>query len=1077
MKLSLAAALLIGTATPAFAVGQLPAGVAPVSYDITVRPNAKAMTFSGEEDITIAVERATKTIVLNAADLKISTATFDGQVVPFRLDATKQQLVLTLPTAASAGQHKIHFAWTGTINTSAAGFFAIDYTNQNGSAARMLVTQFEAPDARRFAPMWDEPAYKATFTLSAVAPDRDTAFSNMPAAKVTKQGDGTKLYRFAETPKMSSYLLFLGMGDVERKTVMAGKTEIGIITRRGVVDQGDYALASAKRLLTYYNDYFGQPYPLPKLDMIAGPGSSQFFGAMENWGAIFYFEPEVLFDAKRATQSGKQRIYTVVAHEMAHQWFGDLVTMKWWDDLWLNEGFASWMENKTSVDLNPEWYPAATAVAQDREGALQIDATAATHPIIRHVETVDQIGEAFDNITYMKGQAVIGMMEATLGPDTFRDGIRRYMAKYKYSNTATDQLWAELSAAAGKPVAAVAHDFTLQAGVPLVSMTGAKCVDGKTRVTLAQGRFGYDESAQKAQTWHVPLTLGVVGQPVTRVIVSGTAMPPVYVQGCGTVVLNRGKQGYARVLYDAPGHAAIVRDFNGLALTDQLGTLGDDFALAKGGNQRLDRYFADIGTVGTDANPLVWDSIAGQLADLEGRLPEGAAKTAMRARIVSTLAPVMRRVGFVSAKDESPLISTLRETLITTLGDKGDPEAIAKARTYVVALGENPEAIPAAIRAPILATYASNATPAEWDALLKLTLAEKNPVVKNGYVRLLGAANDDALAKRALDLMQSDRFTAPQKASLLRAVAGGHPDLAFDFAVAHMPLVKTLVETSNRAGFVAGLGAGSDDPAMPAKINAFAVANLPCCGPWRREGHDRLDRGAHPCQRTHPRRHHQMGNDRVLIDPLQTARIFARVGDIMCGRRAQHRLCSVVQRANGAGRGADDQAPGREHLTLGHERARADDAVVANLCAVEHDRPHADQHAVADRTAMQDRVMADRAIHADRQWRARVGMAHRAFLNVAAIPYDHRRVVSANDRPKPDTDVGAEPHVADHIGARRNPSPVPEGRALPVDFIARHHSLPPHVLARTACKTRGVRPPRSSALRSSPSPHRFRPGG
>lgn len=827
MKLTLAAALLLGTATPAFAVGQLPSGIAPTSYDITIRPDAKAMTFSGEETISIAVAKPTRTVVLNAADLKISRAMVDGAAVPFTIDTTKQQLTLTLPTALAAGQHSVQFAWTGTINTSAAGLFAIDYSNQDGSSSRLLVTQFEAPDARRFAPMWDEPAYKATFKLSTVAPGDQTAFSNMPVTSVTKQSDGTKLYRFAETPKMSSYLLFLGMGDVERKTVMAGKTEIGVITRRGVVDQGDYALESAKRLLTYYNDYFGQPYPLPKLDMIAGPGSSQFFGAMENWGAVFYFEPELLYDQKRATQSGKQRIYTVVAHEMAHQWFGDLVTMNWWDDLWLNEGFASWMENKSSVDLNPDWFAGATAVAQDREGALQVDATAATHPIIRHVETVDQIGEAFDGITYSKGQAVIGMMESTLGPDVFRDGIRRYMAKYKYGNTTTDQLWAELSAAAGHSVADIAHDFTLQPGVPLITMTGARCVAGKTQVTLTQGRFGYDATAKQPLDWHVPLTLGVVGQPVTRATVRGAKPMTVDVAGCGTIVLNRDKGSYARVLYSQAGHDAIVRDFGTLALTDQLGTLGDDFALAKGGNQKLDRYFADVAAVGPDANPLLWQTIAGQLSDLEGRLPKGAAKDAMRARIRATLAPAMARVGFTAAKDKSPLVATLRETLISVLGHRGDPAITAKARAYVAALATNPEAIPAAIRQPILGTYATNATPAEWDALLKLTLAEKNPVVKNGYVRLLGAAENDALAQRALDLLTTDRFTAPQKAGLLKAVAGGHPDMAFGFALAHLPLVNTLVETSTRAGFVASLGAGSDDPAMPGKITAFAAANLP----------------------------------------------------------------------------------------------------------------------------------------------------------------------------------------------------------------------------------------------------------
>ncbi len=827
MKFSLAAVLLSAVATPAFAVGQLPGGVTPLNYDIMVRPDAKAMTFSGEETIAIEVAKASKTIVLNAADLKISRATLDGKPVAFRLDAAKQQLVLTPGTSVSAGKHTLAFAWTGTINTSAAGLFAIDYTNKDGSAARMLVTQFEAPDARRFAPLWDEPAYKARFTISTVAPGDQTAFSNMPATSVTKQADGTRLYRFAETPKMSSYLMFLGMGDVERKTVMAGETEIGIITRRGVVDQGDYSLAQAKRLLTYYNDYFGQPYPLPKLDMIAGPGSSQFFGAMENWGAIFYFEPELLYDAKRATQSGKQRIFTVVAHEMAHQWFGDLVTMNWWDDLWLNEGFASWMENKSSIDLNPEWHADATAVAQDREGALQVDSTVGTHPIIRHVETVDQIGQAFDGITYMKGQAVIGMLESTLGADIFRSGIRSYMAKYKYGNTVTDQLWTELSTAAKMPVAPIANDFTLQPGVPLVTMTDMRCVAGNTQVSLTQGRFAYDASAKQAQTWRVPMTLAVVGQADAHVTVRGAGVQSVTTPGCGTVVLNRGKGSYTRTVYTAPAHAAIVRDFGRLALTDQLGTLGDDFALAKGGNQQLDRYFSVVGALGAGSSPLLWQTVAGQLSDLGGRVPKGPARDAVSAKIIRTLQPAMARVGFMASPDEGALTATLRETLISVLGDLGDPAVLARSRTLFAALQKNSDAIPAPIRAPILGAFAQNATAADWEALLALTVAEKNPVTKNSYVRLLGVVKEDALARRALDLLTSDRFTAPQKASLLRSVANEHPDMAFDYAVAHLALVNTLVETSTRAGFVAGLGAGSDDPAMPGKIKAFAAANLP----------------------------------------------------------------------------------------------------------------------------------------------------------------------------------------------------------------------------------------------------------
>ena len=827
MKLALPLILSLSVSAPALAAGQLPKTVVPILYDITVKPDATAMTFTGSETVTVDVKAATRTIVLNAADLTVSKAMFDGAVVPVTTDTGLQQITLTLPREAAVGRHTVALAWTGKINQSASGLFAIDYTNADGSKARMLATQFEAPDARRFAPMWDEPAFKAKFRLSAVAPGNQTAFSNMPAQSVTKQADGTNLYRFGDSPLMSSYLLYLGMGDVERKAEKVGNVEIGIITRKGVLDQGDYALASAKTLLTYYNDYFGQPYPLPKMDMIAGPGSSQFFGAMENWGAIFYFENELLFDPKRTTESGRQRIYTVVAHEMAHQWFGDLVTMAWWDDLWLNEGFASGMESKSAGDLNPTWKAEAQAVAFAREGAMGIDATAATHPIIRPVQTVEQIGEAFDGITYAKGEAVIGMLESTLGPDVFRKGIRSYMAKYKYGNTVTEQLWAELSAAAGKPVAEIAHDFTLQGGVPLVTMTGAKCVAGKTSVMLTQGRFGLDAPSKTAQTWHVPLVVSTVGGGKTSAIVSGATAQSVSVPGCGAVVLNTGKGSYTRTLYDDAGHAALVRDYTRLDLNDRLGTLGDDFALAAGGYQDLSRWAAGLGQVGANADPLEWSVAAGHFGTLSRLYLGTPMEKPLRAKSLAILSPVLARIGFEAKADESPLVTNLRETLIGRLGADGDAATAAQARRYVAALAKDPTAIPPAIRQPILSTYAINATPAEWDSLLALAKAETNPVAKNRFVSLLGVARDDSIAQRALALLKTDTFTAPQKAGLLRAIAGGHPDMAFDWAVANKTLVDSFLEESTRSGFIVGLGGGSNDPAMPGKITAFAEKNLP----------------------------------------------------------------------------------------------------------------------------------------------------------------------------------------------------------------------------------------------------------
>ncbi|UIJ47070.1 M1 family metallopeptidase [Sphingomonas cannabina] len=827
MKSSAAAAVLLFTvSTPALAASQLPRTVMPLAYDIRVEPNAPAMTFAGTETVDIDVKEATNTIVLNAAELDVTKASFDGVAAKATVDENAQTLTVTLPKPATVGRHKLSFAWSGKINTSAAGLFAIDYTDDDGTKQRMLATQFEAPDARRFAPMFDEPSFKAKFKLTAVAPAGQLAFSNMPAASITKEG-GKQLYSFAETPVMSSYLLYLGMGNVERKTVMSGKTEIGVITRRGVADQGDYALDAAKKLLTYYNDYFGQPYPLPKLDMIAGPGSSQFFGAMENWGAIFYFEPELLFDAKRASVSSQQRIYTVVAHEMAHQWFGDLVTMRWWDDLWLNEGFASWMEGKATGDLNPQWNLAAAAVGSDREAAMRLDAVATTHPIIRKVETVDQIGEAFDAITYQKGQEVINMLESVVGADAFREGVRRYMAKYKYSNTVTDQLWAEVSAAAGRDIAPMMHDFTLQGGVPLVTVNSASCAGGRTNVSFSQIRFGLDEASKAATTWRVPVTFAVAGGAATSTTAQGPSAQSASAQGCGTLVVNPGKRGYYRTRYDAASHAAIVRDFASLAVGDQVGTLGDDLALGMSGDQDLARWFETLGAVKPDADPLVWTMVVGQLGRV-GDLYDGTPlEQRYQAKALDVLSPALKRFGLEPRAGDSPLVTNLREALVGALGNIGDPDVLAAARSYVAKLKANPDAIPPAIRRPILRTYAQNATPAEWETLLAMTRAETSPVVRNGYIGLLGLVRDEALARRALDLVKATEFTAPQRADLLSAIADNHPELAFDFAAANTDLVNGLLETSTRSSFIVSLASGSNDPATIVKVEAWAAKNLP----------------------------------------------------------------------------------------------------------------------------------------------------------------------------------------------------------------------------------------------------------
>jgi aminopeptidase N len=822
-------ALLLSSSSALAATSQLPRGVTPTHYDITIRADADLMTFKGTEAIKITVDAPTNSITLNAADLSISKASLDGLTAPtIKLDDKAQTLTLVFAEPVTAGEHSLAFEFSGKINTSAAGLFALDYKTVDGKDARMLATQFEAPDARRFAPMWDEPSYKATFRLSAFAPTGQLAFSNMPVEKVEKVVGGNQ-FSFGTSPKMSSYLLFFGMGDVERKTAKAGNVEVGIISRRGVVDQGDYALTSAVKMIDYYNDYFGTPYPLPKLDMIAAPGSSQFFGAMENWGAVLYFERTVLIDPKLVTESQRQNVYSTVGHEIAHQWFGNLVTMAWWDDLWLNEGFASWMESKISNDLNPNWRVHTQAVGGGRQGAMSLDARATTHPIVQKIETVEQISQAFDTITYQKGEAVIGMLESMLGEDAFRTGVRSYMQKYAYQNTVTSQLWDELGAASGKPVAEMMKSFTTQGGVPMIRVSTPRCVGGRTEMTLSQTRFGLDAPSKKPLTWQVPVALGLAGgrtDPLERAEISGAKPKAVSMQGCGLPIVNYGQKGYFRTLY-SPIHFSLLKDkFSQIAVDDQIGLLADSLAMANGDYASITQHLGLISSIDEDASPFVWALAARQLAGLDGLMKGRPDHAAFRRKAATLLSPVMKRVGWEAQANEETAVAQLRETLIPALALFGDVGVVAEAKRYVDLSFEQPDTVSGPIRLTALNAYARNVDEAGWNSLRERAKAETSPVAKSRYYSALGDANDVRLAQKALAIALTDEAPVPVRTTIIASVAGDHPALAFDWAVKNKVQVNAIVEESSKSEFIVGLADGGNDLALAKRVTAYAAANL-----------------------------------------------------------------------------------------------------------------------------------------------------------------------------------------------------------------------------------------------------------
>jgi aminopeptidase N len=830
--LSAAPATGAPAASPAtLATTQLPRGVAPSHYDIAIAPDAKAGRFTATVTITLNVQEPTSSITLNATDLKFNSAT----LAPAAGGASASARVVVDPGAQTAtfhfaqpvakGSYKLALDYSGVIGTQAVGLFSLDYDTPGGKK-RALYTQFENSDARRMIPSWDEPAYKATFALQALVPAGEMAVSNMPVTKSDTLPDGRTRVTFATTPKMSTYLLFFGLGEFERARATAEGTELGVVTRKGGAQQAEFALESSRAILREYNDYFGIRYPLPKLDNIAGPGRSQFFGAMENWGAIFTFEYAMLFDPAISTQADKQGIFAVAAHEMAHQWFGDLVTMSWWDDLWLNEGFASWMESRMSARLHPEWKTELNAV-NVRDAAMRRDSVATTHPVVQHVQTVEQASQAFDDITYQKGESVIRMLEAYVGENAWRSGVRAYMKAHAYGNTVSDDLWSAIEKAAHKPITAIAHDFTLQPGVPLIRVGDVACKNGSTSVTLTQGEFSRDQPDKKPLSWRVPVIaqVGAAGKQA-RALVSG-GKGTLTVPGCGALVVNAGQTGYYRTLYAPAQFTALAAGFDKLAPIDQLGLLSDSWALGLAGLQPASSALDLAKATPLSADPKVWSRIAGVFAGVHSMYAgDSARQKRFDTFAIGRLAPVMAQVGWIARPGEPDTIATLRAQLIGTLGELDDPNVVGEARRRYGAMATDPAAVPGPLRKTIMAVVAQHADPATWDALHAAAVAEKSPMIKDFLYGLLASSDDKALAQRALKLALTDEPGVTNSASMVAQVAQSHPDMAFDFAIANMDKINERVDATSRSRYFPRLASQSVDPGMIAKVNAYAGANL-----------------------------------------------------------------------------------------------------------------------------------------------------------------------------------------------------------------------------------------------------------
>jgi aminopeptidase N len=803
--------------------GQLPKDVVPKHYAIRIVPDIAKAAFTGSETIEIEARKPMREIVLNSLGLEITNARLNGAPVTPKLDEKKQTLTFPLATELPAGAHKLELDFAGKLNEQPFGLFITRY--QDGTTQkRALATQMEATDARRMFPCWDEPVFRATFELTAVVPTELTAISNMPATGEKPLDGALKEVRFARTPSMASYLVAFFAGELESIEDEADGVKLRIFTTAGKREQARYAMAATKQILPYFNEYFGTKYPLPKLDQVAFPSTGA--SGMENWGAILYTDTALLYDPATSSQGTKEGVFGVVAHEIAHQWFGDLVTMAWWDNLWLNEGFASWMGTKAMDHFNPEWQVWLRA-ADDRERAMQLDARATTHPIQQPVATEAQANDAFDQITYQKGQSFIRMLENWLGESGFCGGIREYMKRHAYSSTTTADLWQALEDVSGKPVRKLAAGWTEQPGFPVVI---ARDVEAQA-VELKQEHFTLNQTNSAPLQWSIPIALGPAAAPLqARTILLKNAEPVrVPIDRNEALKLNIGDVGYFRATYDDTLFARLRAAAPLMAAADRLSLLNDTWAMAQAGRAPVSRYLDLVSELGENPPFVLLDQALGAVGFIDYLERGQPGHAAFREWALALFQPELARLGWDAKPGEKALDGLLRAGLIGTLGSLGDAAVKAEARKRFDAFLKKPASLTGDLRGTVLHIVGRDADAATWEKLHELGKAEVSTEQKRALYGALASARSPELARKTLAISLTDELVPRQATRLVHAVgsSGEQPELALEFAQANLDALLAKVGSLDANSYVPGLFRPFADAARADELEAFASAKLP----------------------------------------------------------------------------------------------------------------------------------------------------------------------------------------------------------------------------------------------------------
>ena len=747
-------------------------------YNIVINTVKSDDTYTASVEIIFNIDEQTKEIELDSKGLKIIKCDFYSEShenqPSLNFKSKNNKLVINSYSKFEKDKNaKLRIEFEGKIADDLKGIYASKYLSNSGKEEKLISTQFEPTDARNAFPCIDEPNYKAKFNLTLIIHSNLTAISNMPIEKTKNLNDKETQVKFQETPIMSTYLLFFAIGKIKSKQL---KTNNNILIRVWATNEqerfSDFALETSEKLLDYFESYFGTKYPLPKLDHIAIPDFAA--GAMENWGCISYRETALLVDPEKSSIQTKQLVAAIIAHEMAHMWFGDLVTMDWWNDLWLNESFASWMGDKAISNLYPEWDVWTKFLLDDTNRAFELDALDSSHPIEQEVKNPDEIGQLFDAISYSKGASLIRMLENYIGEEKFKKGIQQYIVKHQYKNTITNDLWDALSKSSNKDIKTLMEQWTTKSGFPLILVS-----EENDKIKISQEKFSYNPENNDQSEWIVPIKYNSLINNTKSKQTHLLKTKEDFIQNKNITIMNTDSSGFYKTSYSNKLFSKISNlltdNINNFSNEERLGLISDYYTLLKSSKIDPSKYLDLIKTLNKESNPYIWKYICGSLKSIDSKLYN----TDLYSRYYSFASEIFNNISIDLEWNLDKTPSETDQIMIATLIDSAcyfGIEDLKNKSSQIfkeISLNSNDEIHPN-LKRPLLFSVAYSGKSNDFDKIWELYLNSNSQEEKSLYLGSLTQFKNIDKIKFLLNQVTTKNIRKHDIASVLIGVANNN---------------------------------------------------------------------------------------------------------------------------------------------------------------------------------------------------------------------------------------------------------------------------------------------------------------